>query len=309
MTNEIVRYTPPENTMDIREVGNVLVKSGYFADVREASQAMVKIMAGQELGIGPIQSMMGLYIVKGRVSQSANIMAALLKRSGRYDFRVLEHTNEKCVIRFFDGKEPIGDSSFTLEDATAAGLLANETWKKFRRNMLWARAMSNGCRWYCPEVLGGVIYTPEELGAKVDDMGDMIEGEIVQPKPSPEQLQTAVETSRAAAVEREKSAKKGKLSPEMQQGLTEKAKVAFTDPDKAKNKADYTALVKHVCNCAPAELTAEDFPALVIALDGVIAEKAAASAEFQDDTHYKADEQALPLEGPGEEITDPFADQ
>ncbi|NCX94730.1 MAG: hypothetical protein EBX40_08640 [Gammaproteobacteria bacterium] len=35
--------------------------------------------------------------------------------------------------------------------------------------------MSNGVKWYCPEVLGGIpAYTPEELGANVDEDGNPI---------------------------------------------------------------------------------------------------------------------------------------
>jgi hypothetical protein len=34
--------------------------------------------------------------------------------------------------------------------------------------MLYARALSNGAKWYCPDVFGGPIYTPDELGAVVD---------------------------------------------------------------------------------------------------------------------------------------------
>jgi hypothetical protein len=30
--------------------------------------------------------------------------------------------------------------------------------------MLYARALSNGAKWYCPDVFGGPIYTPDELG-------------------------------------------------------------------------------------------------------------------------------------------------
>lgn len=31
--------------------------------------------------------------------------------------------------------------------------------------MLFARAISNGVAWYCPDVVSGRVYTPEELDA------------------------------------------------------------------------------------------------------------------------------------------------
>ncbi|RDT44717.1 hypothetical protein DXF87_27490, partial [Enterobacter roggenkampii] len=35
---------------------------------------------------------------------------------------------------------------------------------KFPKNMLFARAMSNGVKWFTPDVFSGPVYTPEELG-------------------------------------------------------------------------------------------------------------------------------------------------
>ena len=46
---------------------------------------------------------------------------------------------------------------------------------KFARNMLFARAISNGARWYCPDLFSGnPVYVPEELGAIVDGEGNVI---------------------------------------------------------------------------------------------------------------------------------------
>jgi hypothetical protein len=138
-------------------------------------------MAGQELGFAPIASMTGVYIVKGKVSLSANLIAAAIKRSGRYNFRVRKHDATVCEVEFFEcdklgNKESIGFSSFSIEEARAAKLTDSATWKSFPRNMLYARAISNGAKWHCPDVFGGPIYTPDELGATVDgETGEMID--------------------------------------------------------------------------------------------------------------------------------------
>ena len=57
------------------QVGQTLAASGYFQDAREAAQAAVKVMAGEELGLGPIAAMTGIHIVKGKVTLSANLIA------------------------------------------------------------------------------------------------------------------------------------------------------------------------------------------------------------------------------------------
>lgn len=161
-------------------LGNVLAASGFFSDSKQGAQAAVKVMAGQELGFGPIASMTGIYIVKGRVTLSANLMGAAIKRHPNYTFRVTEHTAEVCTIQFVEDGEVIGTSSFSMDDAKAAGLAGSETYRKFPKNMLYARALSNGAKWYCPDVFGGgPIYTPDELGEEID--GET--GEVVNPTP------------------------------------------------------------------------------------------------------------------------------
>ena len=47
-------------------------------------------------------------------------------------------------------------------------------YKGFARNMLFARAMSNGARWFTPDVFGGPVYTPDELGAEVNEQGEVV---------------------------------------------------------------------------------------------------------------------------------------
>jgi len=155
---DIIRYEGGE--LALADLGSVLAKSGYFSDTRDAAQAIVRVLAGRELGIGPIAAMTGVYIVKGRVAIGANLMAAAVKRSGKYNYKVLEHSDSVCKITFYEGKEIIGESAFTLADAKKAG---TQNLDKFPRNMLFARAMSNGVRWYCPDVFDTAVYTPDEL--------------------------------------------------------------------------------------------------------------------------------------------------
>lgn len=168
------------NQSDVITLGDILAKSGYFTDVRQGAQAVVKIMAAMEMGFGPIAGMTGVYIVNNRPTISANLMASAIKRSGRYNYKILVLDDTNCKIEFFEmfnGKmESTGVSSFSAKDAERAGV---KNMQKFPRNMLFARALSNGCRWYCPDVTGGPIYTPEELGADVDIEGDVIDMSVI----------------------------------------------------------------------------------------------------------------------------------
>ncbi|MFA4974626.1 MAG: hypothetical protein WC683_18630 [bacterium] len=174
--------------LDLRSLGEVLARSGFFKDTKDEAQAIVKVLAGQEIGFGPVASMTGIYIVKGKVSLSANLMGAAVKRSGRYNYRVLELTDEAAEIEFYEDGKAIGRSRFTLQDAQKAGLNTSDNsdnWRKYPRNMLFARALSNGVKWYCPDVTGGPAYTPDELGAPVDEDGNVVEGEIIERPAAP----------------------------------------------------------------------------------------------------------------------------
>ena len=190
MTEALVPYTT-RTLDDTMTLGKVLAQSGYFADSREAAQAVVKVLAGAELGFGPIASMTGVNIIKGKVSLSANLIAAAIKRSGRYNYRVVTLTDEACRVDFYEAGERIGTSEFSMADAKAAGLSSNDNWRKFPRNMLFARAISNGAKWYCPDLSGGPLYTPDELGATIDgETGDIVDVPVIttptQPEPEPE---------------------------------------------------------------------------------------------------------------------------
>lgn len=177
--NAMVPINKEDRLNTTQQLGKILAASGYFADVNDIAQAAVKVMAGEELGIAPVAAMMGIHIIKGKVSLSANLIAAQVKKHG-YNYRHVQFDNTGCELEFIGKKgEPLGTSSFTETDAKAAGVFS-DMYKKFPRNMYFARAISNGAKWYCPEVMSGLpVYVPEELGATVD--GD---GEIVQELPT-----------------------------------------------------------------------------------------------------------------------------
>jgi hypothetical protein len=148
---------------DTLSIGAILSKSGYFKDTTDQAQAVAKVLAGQELGIGPVASMRGISFVMGKMSLDAGLVAALIQRSGRYDYRVVTHTADECRLAFYDGGKAVGESRFTMADASAADLKGKDMWKKYPKNMLFARALTNGARWYCPGVYFGAVYSGDEL--------------------------------------------------------------------------------------------------------------------------------------------------
>lgn len=167
----LIKTEPP---LSLATLGDILHKSGMFADIQSAAQAIVKVMAGRELGFGPIYSMTKIALVKNRITLSAESMAALIKRSGTHGYRVTTHTDKECSIDFLEGVEKVYTSTFTIADAQRAGVIkADSGWEKFPRAMLFARALSQGARIVCPHLIAGA-YTHEELGALVDEEGNLL---------------------------------------------------------------------------------------------------------------------------------------
>lgn len=209
----------------IGQVATILTDSGFFGKSLTVNQAITKVMIGTELGMNTMQSIMNLDCFDGNISIRANWRATAIKKSPNYDYRIVKHDATICTIAFLENGDELGQTSYTIEDAQRAGLTGKNNWKTSPKNMLFARAISNGQRFYCPEVIGDGItaYDPDEIeeikksrpatntGAslseqlksaakskpeaknmKQDITGDFIEGEIVQniateyPTPAPE---------------------------------------------------------------------------------------------------------------------------
>src|SRR6476646_1422622 len=202
MSTELTRYQPSGDMMrlslsETMELGKVLAQTGYFKDARDAGQCVARILYGRELGIGPMASMMGVHIIEGKPSPSANLMATLMKRSTRYNYRIAEWTDQVCTIVFYEHGEECGTASFSMKEAQAAGVGGKDVWRRYPKAMLFSRALSQGARAYCADVFGGApVYSAEELGAPVDVLDT---GEIVPAPSAPQGAETAQEPPQVAA--------------------------------------------------------------------------------------------------------------
>jgi hypothetical protein len=158
--NQIVK-----SAADALTIGETFHKSGMFSDIKSAQQAVVKIMAGAEMGISPFAAMSGIHIIQGKPTIGAGLMAARVKGFGKYDYKVIEHSDKVCSIEYFEklpanGLRSLGMSTFTIDDAKKAG---TKNIDRFPKNMLFARAMSNGVKWYTPDIYESAVYVHEEM--------------------------------------------------------------------------------------------------------------------------------------------------
>jgi hypothetical protein len=105
--------------------------------------------------------MSGIHLIQGKPTIGAGLMAQRVKKSGKYTYNVLQLTDAICEIEFIQlPKTVLGKSTFTIEDAKKAG---TKNIDRFPKNMLFARAISNGVRWFTPDIYDSVVYVPEEM--------------------------------------------------------------------------------------------------------------------------------------------------
>jgi hypothetical protein len=179
MNDQLAIYTKFDQ---LEKAASALQKSGYFRDVTSTAQAVVKVMAGAELGLPPFASMTGINIIQGKPVLGANILATLVKNDPRYDYQVKQCNGATCELEWFEDGKKVGISTFTWDEAKAAGLTEKDNWRKYPSDMLFARAISRGARRYAPGIFGGSpVYTPDEMGVDTNEEG-MIEAVIVPDK-------------------------------------------------------------------------------------------------------------------------------
>lgn len=175
--NELTTTTVNETVT----MAKLFAESGMFSDAKQMAQAFVKIQAGKEMGIGGFASMTGINIILGKPTLGAGLIASCVKGNGKYDFRVKELTDKICSIDFYEktatGKELIGNSTFSIEDAKKQ---QTKNLDKFPKNMLYARAISNGQKWFCPDVFQMAVYVPEEMPEQTTE--DVQHVEIIEEK-------------------------------------------------------------------------------------------------------------------------------
>lgn len=164
--HSMAQYGTGLNMAQVKWVGQVFYKSGMFADTGDEAQAMVKIMAGQELGLAPFAAMNGINIIKGRPTMSGNLIASAVKKHKSYDYRVTKSDANECIIDWYEKINgelvKTGTNAFTMEMARNAGL-SGDNWRKYPQAMLFNRAISAGQKIYAPDVFVVSVYTPEEL--------------------------------------------------------------------------------------------------------------------------------------------------
>lgn len=146
----------------IEGLAQAVCKSGLY-QIKTPEQAQVLMHLCRSKGLDPIQAVERYHIMNGgRPSMRADAMLAEFQRQGGR-VRWLERNERVARAEFAHELGGTIEVEWTIEMAQKAGLLRNQTWSSYPRQMLTARVISEGVRTVLPGVVSG-IYTPEEEG-------------------------------------------------------------------------------------------------------------------------------------------------
>ena len=142
-----------------------LHKAGVFGqEVTSSDKAFAVLLKGHELGFSPMAAAGSISIIKGKVSLSADATVALCKRSPACLYlRLVASTEEVATYETQRHGDPSPTVlSYTIAQASKAGLIGSQTWRGHAPAMLRARCGAAIARAVYPDLVAG-IYDPDEV--------------------------------------------------------------------------------------------------------------------------------------------------
>lgn len=180
MSNEVALSSAslmPQTYEGKLQMAGALAKSGLIPQgLNTPEKVFVALQWGHELGLSPMVAVNNVAVINGKPTLSADIMAAVVKRSPEYggiEWVKNTESEAECIITriLSNGKTESITSRFTMQDAVNAGLANKTVWKQYPRRMLKHRCLSYGLKDMFPDILAG-LYTPEEMESVSDESNE-----------------------------------------------------------------------------------------------------------------------------------------
>lgn len=196
MSTEIVRHQPASLDGSVR-FAQLLADADLLPKqfVGKPANVLYAIEYGRTLGITPVAAITGIHVIEGKPSASSGLIGALVRQAG-HKLRVKSDGGTTATAQIVRADDPgfTYECTWTLERAAQAGLCEIKNnkpwardrngkptaWEKYTAAMLKARAITEVARDACEDVLFGLHYTPEELGAVIDQDGNPVDAEVQQ---------------------------------------------------------------------------------------------------------------------------------
>ena len=174
--NELTVIDPPSFSYhDIERIAGAFAQSRMFG-VSDPAAALALCLLAQAEGQHPAIAFRDYSIIQGKPAKKAEAMQRdFLASGGKIKWIELSDTCAKAEFSHPSGGSLVID--WTMDRAKAAGIGGKEMWKKYPRQMLRSRTISEGVRSVCPMATSG-MYVPEEV-ADFDATTEVVNGEIV----------------------------------------------------------------------------------------------------------------------------------
>jgi hypothetical protein len=158
---------------DVIKIANVIFDTPFVPDgLRGNAPAVAACMlAGREMGLSIMTSLANIDVIKGKPTQKALLMRALIQSRG-HKWEDVEVTDTRAVIRACrKGESTWAEVMFTADQAKKAGIDLG----KYPADKLYARATSRLARRKFADVIMGMPYSAEELEDGEADEGTVAE--------------------------------------------------------------------------------------------------------------------------------------
>ncbi len=181
MSNQLVPMSEAQTYDLILKQAEMLAQSKIVPSAyrRQSPDIVAAGLAGRAYGWDVMTALRNFHVIEGTASLKPEAMLGLVRQVGHSVTIEVTDTHATATGKRAD----TGDthvSTFTMKDAEAAGLAKKRNWAQYRSAMLTWRAVSQLCRVLFPDVVLGAGYVPEEIGASVDQSGDVIDAEIME---------------------------------------------------------------------------------------------------------------------------------
>jgi hypothetical protein len=160
LMNALTIHAPrPEMTVsDVERVANAIAKGGLFGS-RDPNAVLTLCLLAQAEGQHPAVVFRDYHIISGKPAKKADAMLRdFITSGGKVEWHQLDDTCADATFSHPSGKARI---EWTIKRAQQAGI-ANPMWKKYPRQMLRSRVISEGVRTVYPGATSG-LYEVEEV--------------------------------------------------------------------------------------------------------------------------------------------------
>ena len=198
-TRSALELVPAASQLVAEIAQTTFVPSAYRG---KPGELLAAILTGDELGLPPMAAIAKIHNVDGRASLSAEVMRAIVLSKG-HDIWVETASNVKVTIGGRrKGSTRDSFATWTIEDAKKAGLDGKQSWRKYPKAMLMARATGELCRAIFADCLSGISYTVEEVDDGILDeeptWGEPVEVGERPADASPPPARTSTRTAKKA---------------------------------------------------------------------------------------------------------------